>query len=115
MESREFVISPLWSYAALYHTFNINLLIQDIMNIIAFLPVGFLLGIIKNKTKVWRIIYIGIALSGSIEVMQFLFKRGVAEFDDVIHNTLGCLIGYGLYSIIKTGFENFNKKYVKSF
>lgn len=24
-------------------------------------------------------------------------KKGLAEFDDVFHNTIGCLLGYGIY------------------
>lgn len=32
-----------------------------------------------------------------IEMLQFVFKKGYAEFDDVFHNALGCLIGYGVY------------------
>ena len=34
--------------------------------------------------------------SALIEGIQFVFKRGVVEFDDVFNNTLGTLIGYGL-------------------
>ena len=26
--------------------------------------------------------------------------RGYAEFDDVFHNTLGCLIGFVLYAVV---------------
>ena len=32
-----------------------------------------------------------------IEVLQFVFKRGFAEFDDVFHNVVGCAIGFGVY------------------
>ena len=32
-----------------------------------------------------------------IEVLQFVFKRGFAEFDDVFHNVVGCVIGFGVY------------------
>ena len=39
-------------------------------------------------------------------------KCGFAETDDVIHNTLGCLLGYGLYSIIKIGYEKISKRHV---
>lgn len=28
-----------------------------------------------------------------IEVSQFIFRRGLLELDDIIHNSLGCMIG----------------------
>ena len=37
---------------------------------------------------------IGMGISVSIEAMQYFFHRGFAETDDVMHNTLGCILGY---------------------
>ena len=36
----------------------------------------------------------GAILSTIVEISQFATKRGLCETDDVIHNTLGCLLGY---------------------
>lgn len=36
---------------------------------------------------------VGVLLSGMIEVSQFVFRRGLFELDDIIHNSLGCMIG----------------------
>ena len=41
----------------------------------------------------------GLFLSFAIESLQFVLKKGLAETDDIIHNTLGCLIGYGIYTL----------------
>ena len=38
-------------------------------------------------------ILLGILLSGVLEVSQFLFMRGLFEWDDMFHNTLGCVLG----------------------
>ncbi len=43
----------------------------------------------------------GMCISASIEVLQFFFHRGFAETDDVMHNTLGCAIGFLIVAIIK--------------
>ena len=40
---------------------------------------------------------IGGGFSVLIETLQFFLKRGFAEFDDVFHNGLGCMIGFGVY------------------
>ena len=37
-----------------------------------------------------------------IEVVQLITGRGVFETDDIINNTIGAMIGYGLFSVVKT-------------
>ena len=42
----------------------------------------------------WKIgLLIGISISFSIELLQLVLCRGLFEFDDIIHNSLGFLIG----------------------
>ena len=36
---------------------------------------------------------VGVLLSGTIEVSQDVFRRGLFELDDIMHNSLGCMIG----------------------
>lgn len=96
----EYVLTPFWSYiAALCDT---PVLAQEIaMNIAVFVPVGFLAGVaIKDVT--WKIIAcIGLGVSLIIEMLQLVLKRGCCETDDVINNTLGSLLGYGLYIMLR--------------
>jgi glycopeptide antibiotics resistance protein len=54
----------------------------------------------------------GAGISLSIEVLQLFLRRGYSELDDVMHNTLGCLIGYGLYFIIRIAYEKISKRRV---
>lgn len=45
----------------------------------------------------WMIVtIIGCSISISIEVMQFVYRLGFAEVDDVMHNIIGCVLGYML-------------------
>ena len=44
----------------------------------------------------------GLLMSICIEVIQLVFHRGLFEFDDMIHNTLGAVIG-----IVAFAFVNF--------
>ena len=37
---------------------------------------------------------IGCGISVTTESLQFFLMRGFSEVDDVMHNTVGCLIGY---------------------
>lgn len=91
---------PFWSYKA-YASGMESLLAEIILNILVFIPVGLLLGIALN-TATWKKAFItGVCISIMIEISQFIFKRGFSELDDVIHNVVGCLVGYGLYSLVK--------------
>ena len=51
-------------------------------------------------------------MSMSIEALQFFFHKGVSEVDDIMHNTLGCVIGYGVFSLIIYGYKKFSKRSV---
>jgi len=42
---------------------------------------------------------IGCSISISIEVLQLCFMKGFSELDDVMHNTVGCFVGYMLVKI----------------
>lgn len=58
------------------------------------LPAGVLLPIIANhKIKWYQALAVGILVSAIIEFSQLIFMRGLFEWDDMIHNGLGCMIG----------------------
>lgn len=61
------------------------------LNILLFIPVGFLIG-------GWKGLVIGFALSCSIEAVQYFGRLGYCEVDDVVNNTIGTGIGAFLWS-----------------
>ena len=65
-----------------------------------FVPVGALLGLILNRYRLVQTMLICIGLSLGIELLQLSLKRGLCETDDIIHNTLGCLLGLATVSLI---------------
>ncbi len=65
---------------------------------------------VATEVPWWKVIGVGCLISISIEVLQFIFIRGFSEVDDVIHNTLGCAIGYGLYKTAKLACRCFTKR-----
>ena len=94
--TQTFDFTPFWSYRAIMDGKS-DLLTQNIANVGAFIPIGFLLGCISYRLRWWNALLICGGFSILIEMLQFVFKRGFAEFDDVFHNVLGCMIGLGLY------------------
>lgn len=99
------LLAPFWSYQAIWEG-NEQFSTQVIMNVFAFVPVGFFLTFSFREIRWWGVLLVGILISFGIEILQLLLHRGFAEFDDIFHNTLGCLAGSGLYHII----ENLMKK-----
>ncbi len=98
-EEHGFNLTPFWSYATILNG-NEVLLPQNIMNVIVFIPIGILLGLWFKKGTLWKTIGFGCLISISIEVLQFTFKRGFCELDDVIHNTMGGAFGFGVIKLI---------------
>lgn len=70
-------------------------------NCVWFIPMGVILPAIYKqfRGKPFWVIFIGMSISSSIEVLQYILCTGVTDLDDVIFNTVGTGIGYlGWYS-----------------
>lgn len=98
----------LWSYRAFLAGKN-AVMAEKIMNLVLFVPVGLLSGIVLRNTKWYYVILSSFILSVIIEILQFVLNRGYAEVDDVFHNTIGAILGFGLFC----SFEWMYKKILK--
>ena len=78
---------PFWSYS------HPELRMEILLNYVLFIPLGLLLYLCSGEKFGLRVVIAGLLLSVSIELIQLTFKIGVFEFDDMIGNTIGCLIG----------------------
>ena len=103
-EIRQYNFHPFWSYQAIQDGRE-DLLAENIMNVVVFIPVGLMLGSFlrvkgsstseATKSMTWLMVaIIGCGISVTIESLQFFLMRGFSEVDDVMHNTLGCILGY---------------------
>lgn len=71
-----------------------GLLEENLLNMILLFPAGVLLPFVIKRKVCWhQAVLAGIVISAGIEVSQLVFCRGLFEWDDIIHNTLGCLAG----------------------
>ena len=87
-----FELLPFWSYRDYFNGTDPTLMKQILANVIMFIPIGVLLG----RRIGWKGLLVAAGLSIVIEVLQLVSQRGLCEFDDVIHNTIGALIGVGV-------------------
>lgn len=92
------------SYYDFYLSMNYKILLQNMCNIIMFIPMGIFDGLnIKYKVmknKMLHVILVGLFFSLTIELLQLFLHRGWFEMDDILHNTIGCYLGYILYTKI---------------
>ena len=66
-------------------------------NVILFVPLGMVIAMQHCGKNGWIISsVIGLVFSFMIESMQYIFRLGTFEMDDLIHNCWGCLIGCAL-------------------
>ncbi len=83
--------------------------IHDLLNVAAFVPMGFILPLLYRAYRCgWRTALTGFLFSLSVECLQ-MFGWGATEIDDLITNTVGVCLGYGIYlavsKVVRKDFE----------
>ena len=79
---------PFHSYVEIWKG-EVRPLMENIGNVILFIP----LGVALKWSGVKDVKKVGFLASLCIEVLQFTFALGTFECDDLIHNTLGTVVG----------------------
>ena len=105
-------LMPMWSYWSAYHG-KLDLLYDNLLNVLLFIPIGLFLWPLLSNNRIRKLISYSIVLSMTVEITQYIFNKGVAETDDIIHNTLGCLLGYLLMSILSQFVSFIGRIFVK--
>ena len=95
-----YILVPFWSYRAIAE--GVEGIIPEVFwNVVLFIPIGILFMLFLTCKRKWVItVIIGFLLTTAIELIQLIFHRGYFEFDDIFHNTLGTVIGIGIYIIV---------------
>ncbi|MBQ6857301.1 MAG: VanZ family protein [Lachnospiraceae bacterium] len=71
-------------------------------NVLAFMPFGFILPEVWDQLNRWHIITIlGFLFSLLVETAQLISRVGSFDVDDLLLNTIGALIGYFAFVIVK--------------
>ncbi len=79
--------------------------IENILNILLFIPVGLVLSHLFIKNRLFIIILFGFCFSLIIETLQYYLKRGIFDYSDLLNNTFGAFLGFAIYIIIINCFE----------
>lgn len=88
------------------YEFRREALINVIGNTAMFVPIGIIWPAVFRELNTHpRAIAAGVGFSLCIEILQLPFFDRVSDVDDLILNSLGFLVGYGLYLLVKRIFR----------
>ncbi len=68
---------------------------QILTNVVMFIPIGVLASFMWK----WKGLWFAAGLSLLVEVLQLATSRGLFEFDDVLHNIIGAVVGVGIVMV----------------
>lgn len=103
---RQYELMPFWSWKVIWKYRDWTLLKENLLNCILLFPAGVLLPIIANhKVKWYWALLFGVLVSAVIEISQLIFMCGLFEWDDMIHNGLGCMMGSAIFNFLKFSYS----------
>lgn len=80
-------------------------------NILAFMPLGFLIPLLYDKyNNIKRIFLLGLFSSISIEVVQLFVGGNISDIDDIIFNTSGAILGFLCFKMFEKKYSNIKIK-----
>ena len=74
-------------------------------NVVAFMPLGFLLPLAFGRFKAVETYTVAFVCVLFAEVLQLVSRRGVFDVDDLLLNMIGSISGYGIYKLLHIIFK----------
>ncbi len=79
-----------------------DLLLNVIGNAAMFVPSGIVLPIVYKRLNTFgKVLLVGVGISLCIEIIQLPFSVRATDVDDLILNTIGVIVGYGIYTLVQ--------------
>lgn len=86
-----------------------NFGMENLGNLLLYVPFGFFVPLVWKRLRGWRVPALGFALCLCIETIQLFVGRSL-DANDLILNTAGAVVGYGLFLLVRAAFPNFVKR-----
>ncbi|PLR66030.1 MULTISPECIES: VanZ family protein [Bacillaceae] len=93
---REINLIPFAGSANVNNQLDFN---EIIFNVLAFIPFGIYISMLKPNWSFLKKIAVIAGVSLLFEVLQFIFAIGASDITDFMGNTLGGIIGVGVYIV----------------
>ena len=102
-KSRSINIIPFSGSVIVNGKFYIN---EIINNILVFILVGTYTCMLKQEWSILKKVSVAFFISLAIEVLQFILSIGATDISDLIGNTIGGIIGIGIFYLFTKIFKN---------
>lgn len=79
---------------------------EIIDNLLIFLPFGGLLGLGFKRINIFKVTGVVMLFTVAVEALQYTFGLGRADITDMLMNTLGGVLGYIIYRLLKVIFPS---------
>lgn len=90
-----------------YSKTSIDILLKNIFgNIFLFFPMGIILPLKFKILNFKNTAFVCFMLSLILEIIQYSFKVGISDIDDLILNTFGGVLGFIYFKILNINFKN---------
>ena len=110
-KSRSINIIPFMGSVVVNGRIYINEIID---NILVFIPLGIYICMLKEDWSILRKISVGFFISLGIEVLQFILAIGATDITDLLGNTLGGILGIGVFYLFSKLFKNKTNKIINT-
>lgn len=90
---------------------NTSIVITNLAgNILAFMPLGFFLPLLFERyLKFRKTILVVIASTLTVECLQYIFRVGSFDVDDLILNTVGGILGFLVFKVVSLVIRTFKR------
>ena len=87
--------------------------IDTILNVFLFVPLGLFLPLLYDEfDKAGKVLLAGFLISVSVEIIQ-MFGCGATDIKDLITNTIGACVGYGVFKVLESLFPKNGLAYLE--
>lgn len=84
---------------------------ENLLNMLLLFPAGLLLPpLFHKKLPWWMGLAVGLFISAGIETGQLVLRRGLFEWDDMVHNSLGCMLGVWCSNFLMAVYKAMTRK-----
>jgi glycopeptide antibiotics resistance protein len=87
-------------FAGSFRSDGVFRLDELIENVVIFVPLGVYLSMVKRDWSFARKLLLVVGVTVAFETIQYIFAIGRADITDVLTNTLGGLVGIGVYAVV---------------
>jgi len=82
------------------------------VNVLAFIPLGIYIGVLQTQWSFVKKLLAIVGLALAFEITQFMFAIGRADITDVLSNTIGGMVGIGIYTALSKILEGRTNKVI---